>query len=88
MLKISLVEEPYEAITLRLEGQVKGPWVEALRKACEQLLARGSGLALDLTEVSFLDRDGLALCHHLRDCQVAFRHCSPFVAEQLRGSGL
>jgi len=85
MLRISRVESPHEAVTIRLEGQVRGPWVEELRRACEQLLARGSGLILDLTEVSFIDLDGVALCRCLRDRKVAFLHCSPFVAEQLKG---
>jgi anti-anti-sigma regulatory factor len=88
VLRISLVEEPDEAVTLRLEGQVRGPWVEALRKSCESLLARGNGLILDLTEVSFIDLDGVALCRCLRDRKVSFLHCSPFVAEQLKGLGL
>ncbi len=88
MLRISLVEAPDEAVTLRLEGQVRGPWVEALRISCESLLAEGSALILDLTEVSFIDLDGVALCRCLRDRKVSFLHCSPFVAEQLKGLGL
>jgi anti-anti-sigma regulatory factor len=85
MLRISCVESSDAAVTIRLEGQVRGPWVEELRRACEPLLARGSDLILDLTEVSFIDLAGVALCRCLRDRKVAFLHCSPFVAEQLRG---
>jgi hypothetical protein len=85
VLRISRVEGPDEAVTLRLEGQVRGPWVEALHRLCEQLLATGSGLSLDLTEVSFIDLDGIALCRRLRDRRVALLHCTPFVAEQLKG---
>lgn len=85
MLRISRVEAPDEAVMLRLEGQVRGPWVEELRRSCEQLLTTGSGLILDLTEVSFIDMDGVALCRRLRDRKVALMHCSPFVAEQLKG---
>ena len=85
MLRISRVESPDAVVTIRLEGQVRGPWVEELRRACEPLLARGSSLVLDLTEVSFIDLDGVALCRRLRNRKVAFLHCSPFVAEQLKG---
>jgi anti-anti-sigma regulatory factor len=85
VLKISHDASLHGVVILRLEGQVKGPWVEELRRLCEQCLATGSGLALDLTEVSFLDLDGVALCRHLQDRQVALLHCSPFVAEQLKG---
>jgi anti-anti-sigma regulatory factor len=85
VLRISLVEAPDEAVTVRLEGRVSGPWVEELRRWCEQWLATRGGLTLDLTDVSFIDLDGVALCRGLRDRQVAFLHCSPFVAEQLKG---
>jgi anti-anti-sigma regulatory factor len=88
MLRISFVEALDETVTIQLEGQVRGPWVEELRRSCEQLLATGSGLILDLTEVSFIDTDGVALCRSLRERNVPFLHCSPFVAEQLKGWGL
>jgi hypothetical protein len=68
-----------------LEGQVRGPWVEALRRVCDQVLATESALSLDLTEVSFLDRQGVALCRCLRERHVTLLHSSPFVAEQLKG---
>jgi ABC-type transporter Mla MlaB component len=85
MLKISCVAAPPGVVTLRLAGRVRGPWVEELRRSCERLLATGRTLRLDLTEVSFIDLDGIALCHRLQERNVAFLHCSPFVAEQLRG---
>ena len=85
MLRLSLLETPDKAVTLRLEGQVSGPWVEELRQWCEQLLATGSGLRLDLTDVSFIDLAGVALCRSLRERQVALLRCSPLVVEQLKG---
>ena len=85
MLRISLLEALDQIVTLRLEGQVRGPWVEELRQACEQLLARGRALLLDLSDVSFIDMDGVALCRRLRARNVGIVHCSPFVAEQLKG---
>lgn len=84
MLRISRIQLPDEAVTIRLEGRVQGPWVEELRRACEPLLAAGRGLILDLTDVSFIDMDGVALCRSLRARKVAFLHCSPFVTEQLK----
>src|SRR5262249_40496962 len=85
VLRISLVEAPDETVTLRLAGGVSGPWVEELRRWCEQVLAARSGLSLDLADVSFVDLDGVALCRSLSDRKVMFLHCSPFVAEQLKG---
>ena len=85
MLKISIIEALDKSVTIRLEGQVRGLWVEELRRSCEQLLARGSSLRLDLNDVSFVDIHGVALCRTLRERNVAILRCSPFVAEQLKG---
>jgi len=85
MLRISRVASPPGRVTLRLAGQVGGPWVEELHRLCEQHLATGSELILDLTDVSFVDLDGVALCRRLQDRQVVFLYCSPFVVEQLKG---
>jgi CheY-like chemotaxis protein len=85
VLRISLVEALDQTVTIRLEGQVRGPWVDELRRSCEQSLAKASTLHLDLTDVSFIDMDGVALCRRLRDRNVEILHCSPFVAEQLKG---
>jgi hypothetical protein len=88
VLRISQVASPDATVTLRLEGQVRGPWVEELRSVCDQVLATESALSLDLTEVSFLDRQGVALCRRLRARHVALLHYSHFVAEQLKGEGV
>jgi anti-anti-sigma regulatory factor len=84
VLRISLVEALDHTVTIRLEGQVRGPWVDELRRSCTQSLAKGVTLYLDLTDVSFIDLDGVALCRWLRDRNVEILHCSPFVAEQLK----
>jgi hypothetical protein len=69
---------------LRLEGQIVGPWVAELARACEPVLARREALALDLTAVSFVSREGVDLLSRLRDRRVELLSCSAFVAEQLR----
>lgn len=85
MLKISRLDPSPGVVTLQLEGRVQGPWVEELRRACAQVLATQHRLILDLAEVSFIDLQGVALCHHLRDHNVLFLHGSLFVTEQLKG---
>jgi len=84
MLKIERSESKNPGITLRLEGRVIGPWVEEVRKVSEKIIASGSTLALDLSEVTFLDREGIRLLQVLRQRQVTFLNSSVFVAEQLR----
>jgi anti-anti-sigma regulatory factor len=85
MLKIGTIETGNGHTKLRLEGRVIGPWVEELRRACDQVFATGAKLALDLSDVSFLDRSGVELIQSLRNRNVALLSCSAFVAEQLRG---
>lgn len=86
MLRISSFEVPGERITLRLEGQVIGPWVKELSRACDRVLEDGGRLTLDLTHVSFFDREGLKLCRSLAERRVNLENPSAFVAEQLKGA--
>ena len=72
------------ATTLRLEGQILGPWVDALRDVCERALTGGEQVDLDLGEVSFVDLRGVELLRSLAARGVATANCSGFVAEQLR----
>jgi anti-anti-sigma regulatory factor len=85
MLRISPIPTADGGVVLRLEGRLVGPWVAELRKACEGPLRAGRGLTLDAAAVSFIDGDGLALVKALQTRRVRLMHCSPFVAEQLRG---
>jgi hypothetical protein len=88
VFRMSRVASPDAAVTLRLEGQVRGPWVEARCRVYDQVLATGCALSLDGTDVPCLDRQGVALCRRLRARQVAVLHDSPCVAEQWPGEGV
>ena len=84
MLRITNVgNDSDQGLHLRLEGQVAGPWVDAVRRACDQREAAGV-VVLDLTEVSFIDPLGVALFRDLAARHVRFTNGSPFVNEQLR----
>jgi hypothetical protein len=90
MLRISkrAAENESGATHLRLEGQVTGPWVEELRRVCNETSGNNGHskdqLVIDLAGVSFLDPDDIALSHELAARRVLFTNCSSFVAEQLR----
>jgi hypothetical protein len=86
MLRISEDQSSGEVVILSLEGQVIGPWVAEVRRACEPVLAGGRRLALALAEVSFADRAAIALFKELIDRRVTIISCSPLIAEQLRSS--
>jgi ABC-type transporter Mla MlaB component len=87
MLRIAETGTATQGATLQLEGQLIGPWVDELRRACENLLGRGGGLSLDLARVSFVDRAGVELLLGLQRRRVALLHCSRFVREQLGTPG-
>ncbi len=84
MLKISDAGISDSDVTLRLDGEVTGRWVEVLRNSCDVALRRGARLTLDLSHVSFADSEGIVLLGSLTDRQVRLVNASPFVAEQMR----
>ncbi len=84
MLRISSTESPEREIILRLEGQVRGPWLNVLRVSCDEVLAQGRQLRLDLSGVLFIDNEGVTFLRSLAAQQVPLTNCSPFTAQQLR----
>jgi len=83
VLRISTFEVADGPVALHLDGQVSGKWVGLLQSTCEAHLSKGVQVSLDLKNVSFADRDGIALLRGMRDCGVVIRNASPFVAEQI-----
>lgn len=84
MLKISQAEPVNHALTLRLEGRVVGPWVAELQRSCEEVMSEGQPLNLHLSEVEFMDAQGVALLLRLQARGVVLVECPPFAAEQLK----
>jgi len=84
MLRISENGSSDETTTLRLEGQMIGQCVAEAQKVCEQILAAGRKLTLDLAEMLFVDRSGVALLQDLMRREVTLVNCSPFLKEQLK----
>jgi ABC-type transporter Mla MlaB component len=83
MLRISRIESSPGEVILRLEGSLIGPWVNELRSCCAAVSNNGHQLSLDLTELLFVDCEGLALLRTLRKCNVGLAGCSLLLAEQL-----
>ena len=84
MLRISVTEAADEPVTLRLDGQVTGQWVELLQRTCKAQLKKGARVTIDLRHVSFADRDGIALLRSLTDRRVEILNALPFISEQIR----
>jgi ABC-type transporter Mla MlaB component len=84
MLRISITEAAGEqVITLQLDGQVSGRWVELLHKTFEIQLKKGAQVTIDLRNVSFADRDGIALLRDLANRRVQILNALPFIADQI-----
>jgi hypothetical protein len=89
MLRITVVESNARAVTLRVEGRVAGPWVEALRTSCS--LHSGLDpyqLHLELEDVSYADAAGIAFFKELQNEGVGLYHASPFLTELFKNESL
>jgi len=84
MLKISTSVADGGVVTLRLDGRLTGQWVKLLQGTCEARLGKGARVVIDLTNVSFVDREGLAVLRGLADRNVEILNALPFIAEQIR----
>jgi ABC-type transporter Mla MlaB component len=84
MLRISTDEAAGGAITLRLDGQVAGRWVKLLQRTCEAQLKTDALVIVDLRNVSFVDRDGIALLQSMAGRKIEIQNALPFIAEQIK----
>lgn len=69
---------------LLLDGRVTGPWAKLLEDTCEAQLKKKERVAIDLKNVSFADRIGIALLRRLADRGVEIINGLPFITEQIR----
>jgi RNA polymerase sigma-70 factor (ECF subfamily) len=79
MIRITVVTRPGAQTRVVVEGRItKGSSVE-LAGACLEHLAQGNHLVLDLSGVTFADRDGVALVHDLIKRGCILVECSELV---------
>jgi anti-anti-sigma regulatory factor len=69
---------------LRVEGRLTGAWVEALRRSCEEYVASGRPLTLDISDLAFVDRGGVDLLRALRTRGARLVNGSHFIVELLK----
>jgi hypothetical protein len=84
VLKITRLSRGVSALTVKLEGQLLGPWVPAVRDACRERGRRSGRLLLNLAAVTYADDAGVQLLRDLVGEGVEIAACSGFVAELLR----
>jgi hypothetical protein len=74
-----------EVVLLKLEGSVKGPWVDELQKAwlTSANMAGGGAVSIDLGAVSFIDARGRDLLLRMQREGVALTGASSFLRQVL-----
>jgi ABC-type transporter Mla MlaB component len=85
VLKITRLSPKGRIATLKLEGEVRGPWVATLRDACTERGCRSGQLRLDLAAVTYADAAGARLLLDLLCEGVEIAACSSYVGELLHG---
>jgi hypothetical protein len=83
VLKMTWLPPADPVRTLKLEGELRGPWVEEVRKACGPCTVPPGGAGLDLSAVTFVDAAGEALLRDLIGRGIDIVACSSYVAELL-----
>jgi hypothetical protein len=84
MLMITCMEKSGAGRKLKLEGQLRQPWLEELRDACGAGRMPPSRLSFDLAALSFIDTASVHWLDALIRQGATVTACSPFVAEMLK----
>ncbi|MFO1077162.1 MAG: STAS domain-containing protein [Planctomycetota bacterium] len=79
-----LLEVTREGTTVRLEGQLRSPSLDELRRQTTDLLQEPGRLFLDLTDLRYADPEGIAALLRLVDHGATIRGASIFVRQLLR----
>jgi hypothetical protein len=84
VLRIS-IQRISDVVRLKLEGSVKGPWVDELRKAwlTSAKMAGDQPVSIDLGAVSFIDARGRDLILRMQREGVALTGASSFLRQVL-----
>jgi hypothetical protein len=83
MLRIEQLRNDSGETTVRATGRLAGPWLGELERSLDLTLAAGGVVDLDLTDVSFVDREGIEFLRGVRRLPQVQLRCSAFVAEQI-----
>lgn len=84
MLRMTTIQTDPHTTTLFLEGRIVGSWVEELTRECEQKLSQAERIILDVSQVSFVDDNGVEVLKNLRQNRVHLTGCSLFLDELLK----
>jgi hypothetical protein len=82
------IQRAADVVLLKLEGSVKGPWVDELRKAwlTSAKMADGEPISIDLDAVSFIDARGRELLLRMQREGIGLKGGSGFLRQVLEGT--
>jgi anti-anti-sigma regulatory factor len=82
--RITVAQDP-SAIRLVVSGRLVGPWITELARAFELQADRGAALVVDISDVSFVSSDGVAMLRGLLRRGASVHGCPTYLEPQLRG---
>ncbi len=88
MLRITTVTESPTCVTLKLEGRIVSDWVPLLEHECLTALRANRQVRLDFSEVTFIDRSGMAMLQRLAAARVEIINASAFTEALLARAGV
>ncbi len=88
MIRLTVMSQTKEETVLKVEGWVSRAAVAVLEEEGTRLLEETQRLVLDLKDVKFIDRDGLALLKRWPGDRLVLRGASLFLHTRLEEYGL
>ncbi len=88
MIRLTVISQSGEETILKVEGQVSGSNVVLLEEEGTRLFRETQRLVLDLTDVRFIDQEGLAVLKRWSGDRLVLRGASLFLRTRLREHGL
>lgn len=85
MLRITSREGEAASVTLKVEGRIVAPWGSVLESECRAHIEAGRRVALDLSDVSYVDTRGANLLRRLASESVELTNCSSLITQLVGG---
>ncbi|WNM64129.1 hypothetical protein [Candidatus Nitrospira neomarina] len=79
MIRITLMDTAEKHTTMKVEGRIVSDWIEVMETEFKNLLAEGKIVALDLSEVTFVEPEGVHMIRGILDKGCVLSSCPLFI---------
>ena len=83
MLRITETPKSTSIVELKLEGEIVSEWIPLLRQQCEASLREGRKIALDFSEVKFVECRAVDMLTALDQERIKIIRCPQFIEEMI-----